>query len=122
MEPQIKRLIIITIITLSMALNVLLAVLYTLNWLELRTANQQLQVRQVNEKSLYFAKLFVDNLLLGSGTVGFEDRLRLENAVRDINNPEIFSQWQTFTNSANDGEAQKAAGKLLNLLLDTVKK
>ena len=93
------RLAVIILITLLAASNIFIAAQYVLSQIELNRVNGQLQVQQVNQKSLSFAKIFVDKFLLGEGTVGFEDRLKLENAVREINDPEIFSQWQKFTAS-----------------------
>lgn len=115
---QNTRLVIIILITLLAASNIFLAVQYTLSQMELKSVKQQLQIQQTDQKSLFFAKLFVNKFLLGQGTVGFEDRLTLENAVRDINDPVIFKQWQTFTNSQTDYDAQKSAGIMFNLLLD----
>ena len=112
------RLVIIILITVLVASNILLAVQYALSQMELKNVKQQLQIQKTNQKSLFFAKLFVNKFLLGQGTVSFEDRLVLENAVRDINDPTIFKQWQTFTNSQTDYDAQKSAGVMLNLLLD----
>jgi len=122
LEINYKRLLIITLITFSLAANVFFAVQYTISQLELRDALRQIVAQDMNNKSLSFAKMFVDKFLLSSGTVNFEDRLALENAVREIKDPEIFKQWQIFTNSPDDHEAQLAAGKLFNLLFDRIKK
>lgn len=114
---QKTRLVIITIITLLIAGNIFFAVIYFINRVELLQAQKQLNVQQTNEKSLFFAKLFIDKVLLSEGTVNFEDRLKLENAVRDINDPKIFAKWEEFTNSQNDRESQVAVGSLLKLLI-----
>jgi len=119
---QYKRLIIVTLVTLSLAFNVFLAVQYTLLKLELQNITTQLLSRKTDEKALLFTKLFVDKFLIGQGTVDFEDRLKLENAVRDINDPEIFKQWQKFTASSDDRQAQLATGELFNLLLNRMEK
>ncbi len=111
-----KKLFIIIIVTILAAGNVFFCVIYFLNRAELSKTTQQLKVQQTNEKVLFFAKLFIDKVLLLQGTVGFEDRLKLENAVRDINDKEIFSKWQEFTKSQNDRESQVALGNLLKLL------
>ena len=116
------RLVVIILITLLVASNIFFVVRYILSQTELNSARQQLQVQQTDQKSLFFAKLFVDRFLLGQGTVGFEDRLKLENSVRDINDPEIFKQWQRFTSSSDDSEAQLAAGELFNLLFKRLEK
>lgn len=78
----------------------------------------QLKTQETNAKSLYFAQLFVSDFLLSDKTVGFDERLKLENAVRDIQDTEIINKWQGFTDSKDNAQAQKAAGELLNLLLN----
>lgn len=105
------------IIVLLVAGNILFTAMYFLNRAELLRLQEQLKVQQTNEKSLFFAKLFIDKVLLSAGTVNFEDRLKLENAVRDINDPKIFAKWEEFTNSQNDRESQIAVGNLLKLLI-----
>ena len=108
------------IISLLVAVSVYLATMYFLNRQELLQAQQQLKIQQSNDKVLVFAKLFVDKVLLGKGTVSFDDRLKLENAVRDINDPEIFSKWQEFTESKTDNESQVTVGNLLKLLFTKI--
>jgi hypothetical protein len=117
---QNTRLVLTIIITLSVAGSVCLGVLYYINYQELSLAQQQLKNQQTNGKILLFANLFVDKVLLGQGTVSFDDRLDLENAVRDINDKEIFSQWQKFTASRTDQESQTAVGNLLKLLFKKI--
>ena len=116
------RLFIVTIITILIAGNILLGVLYFLNRAEIGVLQQQFTAQQTNGKVAFFAKLFVDKVLLGQGTVSFEDRLKLENAVRDINDEQVFSTWQAFTNSTDDRESQSAVGNLLKLLFSKIYK
>ncbi len=114
------RLFLIIIFTFLVAGNIYLAVMYSLSRLESIQARNQLENQKTNEKAVYFAKLFVEKVLLGEGEVSFEDRLKLENAVRDINDQKIFDQWQAFTNSQSDKEVQISAGLLLEFLFDKV--
>ena len=117
---QKTRLFVITIITLLAAVSVYLAVMYFLDHQSLLQVQKQLKAQQNNEKVSIFAKLFVDKVLLSQGTVSFDDRLRLENAVRDISDPEIFSKWQEFTDSKDDNESQITVGNLLKLLFNKI--
>jgi hypothetical protein len=107
---------------MSIAFAIFMSVQYILSQLQLKDAVGQISVQKADRKTLIFAKLFVDKFLLAQGTVGFEDRLKLENAVRDINDPAIFKQWQKFTDSTDDREAQTAAGDLFNLLFNRLEK
>ena len=70
-----------------------------------------------DKKIVYFTSLFVNNMLGSSKDISFEDRLKMENAVRDINNKEIFDQWEKFTKSADGTNAQENAKALLDLIV-----
>jgi len=87
---------------------------------ELREVKSKLQVQETSQKASVFANLFVNKILLSTGTVNFEDRLKLENAVRDLNDPEIVSKWQKFTDSNGDAETQTLVGDILILLLNKI--
>lgn len=68
-----------------------------------------------------FVSLFTDNMLASKVEVPFEERLKMENAVRAIGNEEILRQWEKFTESATDIEAQENARILLLLLVQNLK-
>lgn len=85
---------------------------------EIRRANASLRVQQADQKATFFVKLFINKVLLSTEPINFEDRLKLENAVRDIDDPEIFAQWQKFTASKDDAETQKIVGIILKLIID----
>ena len=87
---------------------------------ELNLAKTNLKTQETNEKAVLFAKLFIDKILLSQGTVGFDDRLKLENAVRDLNDPQIFAQWQKLTASSGDAETQQIVGSILKMLISKI--
>ena len=92
-------------------------------WLAQRRVNQLESteiVRHTNEKSLIFLKLFVSEVLKAKGEIDFETRLCLENAVRNIGDEEILTQWQKFTDSQNENEAQQNVKDLLELSINKV--
>lgn len=120
MENQNTRITVIIIIALLASSLVYLSIECFLISTEAKSIKNTLKIQQSNEKAQFFAKLFIDKILLSSGTVNFEDRLRLENAVRDIGDPEIMNQWQSFTNSKSDQETQKTVGSMLRLLVDKI--
>lgn len=117
-----KRLVIIVVITLLACGNIYFGVMYVLQRMEAANLRQQFRVQQTNEKVLVFAKLFTDKILKESGEVTFDDRLRLENAVRDINDPEIFDQWKSFVESSGSQETQREVAKLFELFFDKIVK
>jgi len=88
----------------------------------LKTAREQIKEQNLNEKILDFSIMFVDKVLKTKGEVSFEDRLKLENAVRDINNQEILDQWVKFTQSETESEAQAEVRNLIELLLKKIRR
>lgn len=69
--------------------------------------------------SLNFLKLFVEKVLDTNGReVDFETRLKMENEARRIGDQEILAQWQKFTSSKTEAEAQTQTKELLKLLIN----
>ena len=87
---------------------------------DLKEANQIIEAQQMNVKIVDFTQLFIDKVLSGQSEVSFEDRLQLENAVRDINDQEIFDQWQKFVNGGTNDEGQINLTRLLKLLVTKI--
>src|SRR5207244_3753998 len=86
--------------------------------------NQQLQrqlsTQKTNGKIVSFLILFTDKVLKSNQEVSFDDRLRLENAVRDLNDPDILAKWQKFTQSQDQSEVQKSVVDLLETLVKKI--
>lgn len=122
MQIQInkKRMAIIVVISLLFSVIVYLSVECFLLSTDLVSAKSGLKIQQTNAKATFFTKLFIDKILLSSGTIDFEDRLKLENAVRDLADPEIIGQWQQFIASKDDTDTQKIVGNMLKLLTDKI--
>ncbi len=80
--------------------------------------SELLKERQFNERVLAFRDMFTRNILLSTGTVSFDTRLAMETAVRNLEDKEIFSHWQAFTESQTKEEASAKAKALLELLID----
>ena len=87
---------------------------------QLKKVNATVKDQQVNEKILVFANLFIDKVMSGQQEVSFEDRLQLENTVRDINDQEIFNQWQIFVKSGTGDSGSQNLTKLLKLLITKI--
>jgi hypothetical protein len=84
-----------------------------------KTTSQNQNIN-VNEKIIYFLNLFIEKVLKAEKEVDFETRLKLENAVREINDKEILDQWIKFTESKTEDEAQNNIKNLLDLLVDKI--
>ena len=86
----------------------------------LQAANTALAAQKRNEKVLAFTKLFIEKVLKAKTDVDFETRLKLENDVREIGDSEILTEWQQFTGSTSELEAQTAVKNLLGTLVDKI--
>lgn len=63
-----------------------------------------------------FLKYFIDTVLNTQGTISFDDRVKLENDIRQIKNPALINMWNEFVNSADSKVAQANAVKLMSML------
>jgi predicted MPP superfamily phosphohydrolase len=77
---------------------------------------------ETNEKVLTFTSLFIKKVLQADKEVDFETRLSLENAVRNLEDPEIMALWRDFVGSKTEKEAQENVKKLLGVLIDKIQK
>lgn len=87
---------------------------------ELAIAKNSLSQRKSGEKILDFTNVFIQDVLKSETEIDFETRLKLENKVRAINDPAILEQWQKFTDSKTEAEAQAEVTKLLDILITKV--
>ena len=76
--------------------------------------------KTVNDKTLAFLKLFIEKVLKADGEVSFEDRLHLENTVRDLKDNQVLASWNTFVESKTEKDAQEAAKRLLEVLAQKI--
>jgi hypothetical protein len=88
---------------------------------EIFEIKRPIEIQKINEKVLNFTKFFIEKVLKAEGEVDFETRLKLETAVRELNDEEILAQWQKFVNSKTEGEAQQEVKNLLELLVSKIK-
>ena len=109
--------VLIILVLLLVASTLFFAWKYTKSQVAIRSLETQVQSQTENTKILLFAQLFMDKVLAGSKEVSFEDRLALENSVRNLNDKEIFDSWQKFTAAKNADEAQQDFYALFQLLL-----
>ena len=89
---------------------------------ELSSVKSQLALQKKDERVLSFLKMFVKKVIKADKEIGFEDRLELENAVRQLGDKEILAQWKKFVDSKDEKEAQKNTKDLIDLLVDEVSK
>jgi len=114
-----KELIIILIIVLAATTGILAAQ----DWnLQKTLAREQAALAQnaLDRQTLSFLQMFVSKVLGAQGTVSFDDRLVLENAVRGLNDSAILSAWDDFVNSQTPAAAQAGVKNLLELLVQKI--
>ncbi len=63
-----------------------------------------------------FLKLFIDTVLNTKETISFENRVKLENDIRQLGDTNLTKQWDTFVGSKDPKTAQEAAVKLMSML------
>lgn len=68
-----------------------------------------------------FTSLFIDLVLMSNEEISFNNRLELENRVREIDDQEIFEKWQEFTSTEDPESAQRAVVEFLGILIDKLK-
>lgn len=65
-----------------------------------------------------FLKFFIDTVINTKGTISYEDRVKLENDIRQIHDPVLTKQWEIFVGSGDGKDAQANAAKLMSLLVN----
>jgi len=89
--------------------------------MRVRVIEQAIEGQKINEKVFLFSQLFFDKVLQGEREVSFDDRLELENAVRALNDKDIFDRWTKFTNAKDQAEIQQRFYNLFKLLLEKIR-
>ncbi len=115
-----QKTILIIIILLLLVGNVFLGVKYFQTQKELEATKATLKTQQINEKTLEFTKLFIEKVLKAETEVDFETRLKLENAVRNLEDEAILEQWTKFVESKTESDAQENVKNLLKMLIDKI--
>ncbi len=114
------KLLVILLVLILLAGDAFLGVKYFTARTELGRVKALLSVKTTNNKVIEFTKLFVDEVLKAQTEVDFETRLELENAVRNLKDEAILAQWQKFTESKTEAEAQVEVKNLLDILVNKI--
>jgi len=115
-----KKIIIVIIIALLVLGNIGFGIGYFLQKAENQKIKEELGNQQMNVKIINFSNLFIEKVLKAKNEVSFEDRLKLENSVRDLSDPTILTLWEKFTESQTQDDAQEAVKNLLDVLIKKI--
>lgn len=102
--------------------DVFFALNYYFNFKELQAIKSAEVKVELNQKIINFASMFIKKVLQADREVDFETRLSLENAVRDLKDEEIMAEWNNFTASKTEADAQNSVKKLLGILITKIQK
>ena len=109
------------IITILLLTNLFLGVKYFNASKELKETKIITATQEERTKFTEFNKVFISEVLEAKSEVNYDTRLKLDEMVKDISNKELTAQWQKFTDSQTEKEAQDETVKLLRLLAERVR-
>lgn len=87
---------------------------------ELDLTRVEIRGQERSKEISAFLKLFVSKVIMAKDEIGFEDRLELENAVRDLNDKQIFEAWKRFVDSSGETNSQDNLKNLLRILVGRI--
>ena len=120
MQTQTHNKILIILLVIFLLGDILFATMFVKARMDLSNANQTIAGEKTNAQVLVFARLFFNKVLQGNKEVSFDDRLQLENAVRALNDKDIFDSWNKFTLAKSQTEVQADFYSLFELLLGKI--
>lgn len=103
------------LMVILLAGNIFFSIQYTEN-LKIERAKAEDTTEQTRLANARFLKYFVDTVLNTKGTIAFEDRVKLENDLRQIHDEALTKQWEVFVASKDSTAAQETAVKLMSML------
>ena len=115
-----QRKILLSVITLLFIVTAFFGFQYVRATQEVKRLQEEVKVQKINDRVVSFLDLFIQKVLKLDKEVPFEDRLRLENAIRDINDPEILVKWEQFTSASTETQIQASVKNLLEALVNKI--
>ena len=116
-----KKLLVVAVVVILIAAGAVLVWQNNELQKELQQARTSLAQSALNGKALDFLLAFVDKVLRAKGEVSFDDRLQLENMVRDLKDDAVLAEWNKFVNSKTPEGAQEEVKNLLDLLVHKIR-
>ena len=114
---KLTIIVVVVIIVLSLTANIFLSI----NLFIENKKNIEIQQKiHLNTKVLDFANIFINKVLRAEGEISFEDRLKIENAVRDTQDSDIYNEWQKFVGAKTELEGREEIKNLLQLIVNKI--
>ena len=110
-QKQIYLIVIILLLS-----NIFLGIKYFNASRELKEATSIIAIQEEKTKFAELNKTFISEVLQAKNEVNYDIRLKLDETIKNINDEDLIAQWQKFTNSKTEREAQEETINLLELL------
>lgn len=96
--------------------NIFFSIQYTEN-IKQQQLTQESDTSTMRIQSARLLKSFIDIVLnTGNQAISYDDRIALENEVRQMKDPEILKKWNSFVGSSDAKVAQQNAVEFMKLL------
>lgn len=115
-----KKIILAVLILIAILIIAFAGIEYLLQAQQIKIMQKELKTQQTNAKIVSFLNLFIEKVLQAQGEVSFENRLKLENAIRDLNDKELLNLWENFTNATTSEQVQQGVKDLLQALVNKI--
>jgi hypothetical protein len=109
--------ILIIVLIASIIINVILGLNY-LQSKNSKNANNQVAFEN-REKIAELNKIFINKVVATGGKISFEDRAKIEETIKSLNDQTISEKWSKFIASENGGKAQE---NVLDILVTLTEK
>lgn len=116
-----QKIILTVVILILLAGNFFFGAQYFVAQKEIQQTQIALKTQNINAKILDFTTLFIEKVLKAETEIDFETRLKLENAVRNLDDEEILAQWSRLVDSKTEAGAQEEVKNLLEILVSKIK-
>ena len=115
---MVQKQIYLIIIVILLASNLFLGIKYFNASKELKETESITAAQEERTKFTEFNKVFISEVLQAKSEVNYDTRLKLDEMVKDINDKDLTAQWQKFTDSQTEKEAQDETVNLLGLVAE----
>jgi hypothetical protein len=110
------------VLILSLILNVILGLGYYQNLKKnsLADVGGAEMAKDQRIKIADFSKFFINKIVATGGEINFEDRNKIEQDLKELNNENISANWTNFISSKDSAETQKSVIGLMIALTDAM--